>query len=262
MRIEADGDRAEIAIDYHPEATVGASELLTNLVVVGVFAHNGAYFSAPGFITSFTLASEARGRYPGSARTNTAFGQVNFNIGNAEDAVKASEDAVRLDPLDLESLVRLMAIHARLKNCEAAYELMNRAIEIEPGLGRVNGSMGMCLLLTKEDARGAKGWFENESVEFMRKTGLAITFHRLGQQGEAERQLNAMMEDYGDSAAYQYAQVFAQWGDAGKALDWLQKAIDIHDPGTILMMIDPFLDPIRELPLFQDMMVQMGLSKT
>ncbi|MFZ5785530.1 MAG: hypothetical protein ACOY3Y_03720, partial [Acidobacteriota bacterium] len=51
---------AKIEIDYHAETTIAGSTRLTNLVEVGVFVHNGVYYSAPGFVTDFTLANETR----------------------------------------------------------------------------------------------------------------------------------------------------------------------------------------------------------
>ncbi len=56
----ADQAMAQIEIDYHPETTIDGTIRLTNMVEVGVFVHNGAYYSAPGFITSFTLNNEER----------------------------------------------------------------------------------------------------------------------------------------------------------------------------------------------------------
>ena len=56
----AEATVVEILIDYHPETTVDGSALLTNLVEVGAFVNNGVWYSAPGFVTDFTLANEER----------------------------------------------------------------------------------------------------------------------------------------------------------------------------------------------------------
>ncbi len=52
--------RVQIEIDYHPKSEIENSKRLTNMVEVGAFVHNGVHFSAPGFITSYTLDSEKR----------------------------------------------------------------------------------------------------------------------------------------------------------------------------------------------------------
>ena len=55
----------------------------------------------------------------------------------------------------------------------------------------------------------------------------------------------------GDDAAYQYAEVYAQWGDATKALEWLEMAMRLRDAGLVDLKSDPLLDPIRQEPRFQ-----------
>jgi len=50
----------EIEFDYHPETTIPDSTRLTNMVVVGAFAYNGHYYSAPAFVTSYTIPTENR----------------------------------------------------------------------------------------------------------------------------------------------------------------------------------------------------------
>ncbi|OVE75354.1 hypothetical protein BVX98_07765 [bacterium F11] len=54
------GEEAEILIDYHPETTIAGTSKLTNLVVIGVFVKNSEYYSAPAFVTSFSLHNEVR----------------------------------------------------------------------------------------------------------------------------------------------------------------------------------------------------------
>lgn len=59
-KLDAAGTRAEIQIDYHPETVIENTTILTSLVVVGVFVNNGVYYSAPAFITSYTIYNEDR----------------------------------------------------------------------------------------------------------------------------------------------------------------------------------------------------------
>ena len=63
-----------------------------------------------------------------------------------------------------------------------------------------------------------------------------------------------MKTEDGDTAAYQYAAVYAQWGDTPKALEWLDTAWRLRDPGLIQLKTDPLMDPIRHEPRFQKVM--------
>ena len=57
--------------------------------------------------------------------------------------------------------------------------------------------------------------------------------------------------EVGDAAAYQYAEMYTQWGDMVKALEWLQTAVRLHDRGVRLLKRDPLMDPLRKEPRFQ-----------
>ncbi len=50
----------EIEIDYHNETVIPDSTRTTNMVAVGAFVHNGYYYSAPGFVSSYTSPVEMR----------------------------------------------------------------------------------------------------------------------------------------------------------------------------------------------------------
>ena len=57
----AEGSEVEIIIPWHPNAPVTPHSTLTsNRIDIGAFVHNGTHYSAPGFITSFSLANENR----------------------------------------------------------------------------------------------------------------------------------------------------------------------------------------------------------
>ena len=61
----------------------------------------------------------------------------------------------------------------------------------------------------------------------------------------------------GHSAAYQYAAIYAQWGQSAKALEWLETALKLRDPGLIRLKTDPLMDPLREEPRFQKVMREL-----
>ena len=55
----------------------------------------------------------------------------------------------------------------------------------------------------------------------------------------------------GDGGAYQYATIYAQWGNRAKALEWLETAQRLRDPGLIQLKTDPLLDPLHKESRFQ-----------
>ncbi|MCK5240831.1 fibronectin type III domain-containing protein [bacterium] len=62
--LNGENSEVEIEINHHPKTTIPDSTRNTNLVVIGAFVHNGVYYSAPGFVTSYTLPNEERNYDP------------------------------------------------------------------------------------------------------------------------------------------------------------------------------------------------------
>lgn len=55
------GEKAEIIFQWHPRIPIPDNpSILSSRVDIGVFAFNGTYYSAPAFVSSFTLSNEKR----------------------------------------------------------------------------------------------------------------------------------------------------------------------------------------------------------
>lgn len=206
------------------------------------------------------LAREIWERDPGSADANMFLSSVLFVTNQRQEALELAWAAVALDPLSLELLSGLMGQESIQANCDAVRNLRERILEIQPDYARVNGQLGYCLLRSGADPSEALTWLEKETLPWMRKTGKSIALHRLDRQDQAQQEFDFMLENYGDTAAYQYAEIFAQWGEKTQALEWLQKALEVGDPGTNFIAVDPFLDPIRQEPWFDELLQQAGLA--
>ncbi len=93
----------------------------------------------------------------------------------------------------------------------------------------------------------------------MNDTALAILHHRLGDLRSAQDQVDNMVTAYGDSASYQYGQIYTQWGEIDTALSWLETAWEIRDPGLLQAARDGLLNPLRDEPRFKKVLESAGL---
>jgi hypothetical protein len=75
---------------------------------------------------------------------------------------------------------------------------------------------------------------------------LAIVYDKLGRHADAEAELAKMKVTLGEAAADQYATIYAQWGIQAKALEWLDTALRLRDPGLVDLKTDALLDPLRQ----------------
>ncbi|HEY6619792.1 MAG TPA: hypothetical protein VIY68_09625 [Steroidobacteraceae bacterium] len=84
-----------------------------------------------------------------------------------------------------------------------------------------------------------------------------MIYDKLGRRADAERELAKMKAAGGDAAAYQYATIYAQWGQRAKALESLETALRLRDPGLQNLKTDPLMDPLREEPRFKKVMREL-----
>lgn len=73
-----------------------------------------------------------------------------------------------------------------------------------------------------------------------------------GNLGASDQLIAQMQQASGDTANYQYAEVYAQRKDADAAIHYLGKALTARDPGLASVRTEPFFDPVRSDPRFAE----------
>jgi len=191
---------------------------------------------------------------PGDINALNAYAGLMGVLDRDDEALEFALKAQARDPLDLQSLSNLAASYGKLGRCDEATKVAKRALSLVPEAGRFYGRLGNCWRLHHADYEKAIGLYKKEPIAFIRLTGLAIAYNKLGEQDKAQQSLNELVSKEGEQASYQYAQIFAQWGEPEKALDALERAWEIGDAGFILMYMDQNLDPIRDQPRFTSLL--------
>jgi tetratricopeptide (TPR) repeat protein len=204
------------------------------------------------------ILEDAVKRYPGSSRILSRYGGQAVLVGRFDDGLAALQEAGRLDPLSLEYMSVMAFAQQRAGDCEGTRRTMDRVLALDTGAGRVRYHLAMCIFETTGDASQALEIASAEPLGFMHGTALAILFHRLGDPESAQQRLDSMVVEYGDSAAYQYGQVYAQWGDTDEALRWLETAVAVRDPGLAQSGTDPLLEPLNGNPRFVKVLESAG----
>jgi tetratricopeptide (TPR) repeat protein len=88
-----------------------------------------------------------------------------------------------------------------------------------------------------------------------------VVYDRLGRHADAQAELAKLKAADGDAAAYQYATIYAQWGDRAQALEWFNTAVRLRDPGLIGLKTDPLMDPLRREPRFQTILRELNFPR-
>jgi tetratricopeptide (TPR) repeat protein len=107
------------------------------------------------------------------------------------------------------------------------------------------------------DLQNARSSCETKPDYWLSQQCLAVVYDRLGRHTDAEAELGKIKAKMGDASAYQYATIYAQWGNRGTALEWLDTAMRLRDPGLVNLKTDPLMDPLRKEPRFQAVMREL-----
>jgi hypothetical protein len=114
-----------------------------------------------------------------------------------------------------------------------------------------------CQVWQEPDYEHARVSCVSKSDYWVSQQCLAVTYDKLGRHADGEAVLAKMRAENSDAAAYQYATVYAQWGNTPKALEWLDTAMRLRDPGLVELETDPLMDPLRKEPRFQAVMREL-----
>jgi len=240
---------AERAVALAPD--LGA----THLVLAQLRAN--LFFDFGGAATEFDRALALA---PGNAKVLTAFGSFSSLLGRYEPAVKAARRSVVLDPLNVGARITLAQIHLEGHHYGEALAALQEAQALYPGSHFVQ-TLILEATLASGQAEQARQQCESPSTpidEDYRHHCLALVYHILGRQADAEVELAQDQALDGDGSAYGYAEIYAQWGNKAKALQWLTTAEQLHDPGLQMLKVNWYFDPIRGEPQFKAIEARMN----
>ena len=176
--------------------------------------------------------------------------------GAAKDAIAR---ALSIDPLNPRTFRTAATVEYAARRFAASIKFNEKALSLNAKLGASNAAIGDALfgLGRLKEARAAYG---RETAEVFALTGAAIAERALGNQAAARASFDKLVNERGDSALYQQAQVLAKWGDKEGAIAALQKAKKIGDSGLLLARTDPMLDPLRRTTEFSRLLSSIGFE--
>jgi TolB-like protein/Flp pilus assembly protein TadD len=193
---------------------------------------------------------------PGSAEALRRSGQFAVFMGHFDAGIAAVRRAVVLDPLARGSHSALGQALYAARRYEEAVAVFGEVISLDPNFKQTYGQRGLAYY-GLGDLERARASCETNPDFWVSQQCLAAIYGKLGRQADAEAVLSKMKAENGDTAAYQYATIYAAWGDRANALDWLETAWRLRDPGLQSLKTDPLLDPLRKEPRFQAVMREL-----
>ena len=211
----------------------------------------------PAAQASFQRALELA---PGDAHALRSAAGLMRILGRLDEALELISKAIALDPLSARThrqaaMNYLMA--ERLDDAAASFQL---ALDLNPSGGLHHAFLAITRLLQGRPDEGLI-LAQSESHAVFRNVAFALIHHTLGHPAESEAALQALIDGFGWTAAYQVAEVHAYRNEVEKAFEWLERAYAQRDPGVVYTSTDKLLRPLHGDRRWQPFLQRMHLAQ-
>jgi len=171
--------------------------------------------------------------------------------------VALEEALVRRDPVNVNALF-ILGHHQRMaRRPDAAISLFRTVLSLAPGRGNAHAQLGNALLM-KGDPEGALAEIEQETSAVWKMTGLPMAYYALGRKADSDAALASEIEQDQTDGPYNIAYVYAFRGEADKAFEWLDKAVEYGDGGLAGIVTESLFDKIHADPRWLPFLRKIG----
>ncbi len=197
-------------------------------------------------------------RSPSYVTAHHWLGDLLMARGRFEEALDEILVARELDPLSA-IVNRDVAWHYFFaRRPEDALEQLRSTLELEPHFSPALSLLGRVLV--------ALGQFD-EAIRVLERCEptpshqamIAHAHARAGRRGQASAILAEIGEEGAQAAATEIALVHVALGDAERAFELLESALEERDPTLVYLAVDPRLDPLRADPRYLALLERVGL---
>jgi DNA-binding winged helix-turn-helix (wHTH) protein/TolB-like protein/Flp pilus assembly protein TadD len=200
---------------------------------------------------------------PNVAWIRQAYGWYLMSLGRFDEAEGEMQKALELDPSSLTVKVgRGRLLYYSRHYDEAAVHFQN-LIAVEPNDQSLHLAL-FAVYVEKQSYAAAFDEFlilgERRAVPADHVSRLKEAFETGGWEAFERQRLEILLEADDEVSPAIVAGIYADLGDKEKALDYLEKSIDAHEPSVIQLKIEPQFDVLRDQPRFADLLAKVGLA--
>jgi serine/threonine-protein kinase len=200
--------------------------------------------------------AEATGRY--DVAFLLEYGKFLTNLGSTRTSLALARRAIDLDPLNPRAFWMEARALFTARRYHEAVASAQRMLDLSPGLPNAIGLIGDCLTLIGRTEEARTQYSKLPADDWGRLASEAILAARTGDRKASDSLLSKLQRLYGETVTYQLAQVHAQRGEIRQAIQALNRAFAIRDPGLAYAKGDPWLDPLRDDARFASFLKTAG----
>jgi TolB-like protein/Flp pilus assembly protein TadD len=179
------------------------------------------------------------------------------NLGRMDEALALGEAIVRRDPVNVRLLHNLGYMQIKVGRLDEAITLARTVLSLSPQRGGAHVLFGWALLL-KDDPAAALAEIEQETSEVWRLIGLSLAYHALGRKADSDAALAAVIEKHEKDWSFNIAYIHAFRGEADKAFERLDKAVEYGDAGLSEIVGFEFFANIHSDPRWLPFLRKIG----
>lgn len=192
---------------------------------------------------------------PSDAALIGSAGMLLQNLGRPGEGLKPIEYKVALDPLSAAWHYTLGLAYLSVARNSDAVQSFETTISLSPDFSLAHYNLGVALMLAGRPAE-AVTVLQQESRENWRLAGLTMALLERDREhsnaADAAKASNLalaeLIDKYSGNMTYNLGYVHAYLGDADSAFEWLERAVDVEDPGLGEILSQPLFENIYEDP--------------
>jgi len=190
---------------------------------------------------------------------------ISLSVMGQADAAVAEISRVRdLDPIGLSSAVDSAAVFYNVRRFDRALDLLNTAARTDPQAPAIWTWIGIVTGGSGDFTRALVAF--DKAVQLGDKTAATLCYYihalaRSGQRDEALRRLSTIERGGTFVPPSSLAIAYAGLGDRDRAIERLQAGFAARDPLLQYIVVEPFLDSVKNDSRFQAIVEGMGLSR-
>ncbi len=185
-----------------------------------------------------------------------------LTLGEPERALDLARLAVELDPLEYSGLLSLGTTYWGLAQPQKEEQVYRRILELYPDqpLRMVKSFLASALARQGKSQEGLQ-YLDFDSANRWQRVISALVLHSLGRHEEEQQIRQKIIDEKGQSWAYNIAQIYAWHGDRDKAFEWLDIAFEQKDSLMTQLVLNSWLAPLHDDPRWEKFLDKMGLLK-
>jgi TolB-like protein/DNA-binding winged helix-turn-helix (wHTH) protein len=197
---------------------------------------------------------------PGNAWTLRAYANFEWSTLHPERALELARKAVARDPLNEWSFVNLAfaeGANGQLKDAEASYR---KALELNPMMVTGHGLLATVLLAQGKNQE-ALAELDHDSNEQIRAMNYPFFYDALGRKDDADRAIASFIAKYSEKDPENIGAFYACRKNADLAIEWLRRAVAIHEIFDELPPRLQCLDNLKQDPRYQALLREINMPK-